>query len=181
MKQLYFIRHGLSEMNQQNLWSGQTDTPLTPKGHAQAKLAGEHIKKQGVAFDAIVSSPLQRAHDTAKHIAKHIDYAPNRILLQDLFKERHFGKLEGTSKFSIHAAEYFLNEAAIDKYDRVESLADLQRRADTAHEYLLSLGKDSILVVAHGAFGRALYRSVRDNSVSAKNIRYKNAKIVRFI
>lgn len=181
MKQLYFIRHGLSEMNKQNLWSGQTDTPLASKGHEQAKLAGATIKKQGVQFDVIVSSPLQRAHDTARHIAEHIDYAPDRIVVDDLFKERHFGSLEGTSKLSFHTAQYLLSEAAIDSYDNVESFVDLQRRADAAHQYLLSLGKNSVLVVAHGAFGRALYRSVRGNTISAKNIRYKNAQIVRFV
>lgn len=181
MKQLYFIRHGLSEMNQQNLWSGQTDTPLAPKGHEQARLAGKTIKKQGMQFDVIVSSPLQRAHDTAKHIAEHIDYAPDHILVHDLFKERNFGKLEGTSKFSIHTAEYLLSEASIDKYDDVETYVDLQRRADAAHEYLMSLGKDSVLVVAHGAFGRALHRSITNGSTSIQNIRYKNAQIVRFV
>lgn len=181
MKQLYFVRHGLSEMNKKNVWSGQTDTPLTPKGHEQAKLLGQHIQMKGLSFDLIVSSPLQRAHDTAKHIATYSKYPPDDIVTHDLFKERYFGSLEGTSKLSLHSIEYILNESAIDKYEGAEPLSELQRRADEAHQYVLSQGKNSVLVVAHGAFGRALYRSINGLSLSAKNIRYKNAHLVRFI
>ena len=180
MKHLYFIRHGLSEMNKQGTWSGHTDTPLSDEGHEQAKLAGKTAKQQGISFDVIVSSPLQRAHHTAKHVANHVDYPHENIMLHDLFKERHFGTLEGKRDFRI-SAEYVISEAAIDKYEGVEKMVDMQKRADDALEYLHSLDYDVVLVVAHGAFGRALHRSVNGLPVHKRVIRYKNAELVKLI
>lgn len=180
MKQLYFIRHGNSEMNRQNRWSGQIDTPLTPKGHKQAQHAGKLAHKQGFTVDVIVSSPLQRAYGTALHIATHLDYAPEHIIVNDLFKERNFGQLEG-KRHSIHTiAPYILNEAHVDKYGG-ETFEALQKRASEALEFLNTLDDDTILVVSHGAFGRALYRAAHDLPATHRRPRYKNAKIIRFL
>lgn len=181
MNQLYFMRHGVSEMNKLKRWSGHIDTPLAPEGHEQAKKAGLQAKGQGLYFDVIVSSPLQRAHHTAQHIATHIDYPHEKIIVHDLFKERYFGSLEGTPAFTLGTAKYLLDESAIDSQGDAESLESLQKRADKAFLYLQSLDNDAILVVAHGAFGRALYRSVHNLPLTKRNIRYKNAEIVRFI
>src|SRR3712207_2041072 len=60
MRRLYFIRHGESEFNKANKWTGSTDTPLTDTGHKQAKKAGKKLRDQGVVFDIIISSPSQR-------------------------------------------------------------------------------------------------------------------------
>ena len=180
MKYLYFVRHGLSEMNKQGTWSGNTDTPLAPKGHEQAKAAGLRAKQQGLAFDAIVSSPLQRAHHTAQHIATHTGYDHDKIVLNDLLKERGFGALEGTRNIKA-GAEYLLSEQNIDKYDNVESLENLQKRADQALAYLQSLDYDTVLVVAHGAFGRALYRAVNQLPITQRNVKFHNAEIIKFL
>lgn len=181
MKQLYFIRHGVSEMNKLKRWSGHIDTPLAPEGHEQAKKAGLQATEQGLRFDIIISSPLQRAHHTAQHIATHTGYPHEKIVVHDLFKERHFGSLEGMPAFTLGTTKYLLDEAAIDSQDNAESLKDLQKRADKAYAYLQNLDNDVILVVAHGAFGRALYRSVHNLPLTKRNIRYKNAEIVRFL
>ena len=66
MKKLYFIRHGLSEGNVQEIWSGSTDTPLHTEGRAQAKAAGQKAKK--LKIDLVVSSPMSRAKETAEII-----------------------------------------------------------------------------------------------------------------
>ena len=95
MKNLYFIRHGESEMNVAGLSSGHTDTALTKKGQDQADDAGASVAQQKIIIDRIISSPLKRAHHTAIGIVKHLDFDEDSIELLDLIKERNFGELEG--------------------------------------------------------------------------------------
>lgn len=180
MRYLYFVRHGLSEMNKLHQWSGHTDTPLAPEGHEQAKEAGKKARNEGLHFDLIVSSPLQRARHTAEYIAAHTNYPPEKIIFSDLFKERNYGKLEGKRHNIRTVAPYILSEAAIDKHTG-ESLAELQERADKALAYLRGLDYETILVVAHGTFGRALYRAANDLPVHHRQTRFKNAEIVKFL
>jgi probable phosphoglycerate mutase len=180
MKRLYFVRHGLSEMNIRGEMSGHIDTPLTPEGHEQAKRAGQKAREQGISFDIILSSPLQRAHDTAKHIARHVDYDENAIELHDFLKERHYGVLEGSKSIYVDP-RYMIDESVIDKHEGVEPLHEMQERANKAIEHIKSLDHDTVLIVAHGAIGRALYRAVNNLPINKRNIRYKNAEIVRFI
>ncbi len=180
MKQLYFIRHGLSELNKVNAMAGHTDTPLTEEGHQQAKLAGKKARERGMSFDIIVSSPLQRAHHTAAHVAKAIDYPQEKIEVNKLFKERNFGSIEGKPADKI-GVDYFADESAIDHLPEVETLQQLQRRANRALAYLHELGHDTVLVVAHGSFGRALYRAVKGLPITERDIRYQNAEFIRFL
>lgn len=169
-------------MNKQNRWSGHTDTPLAPEGHEQAKKAGIKAQQEGLIFDIIVSSPLQRAHNTAQHIATHTGYPHETIVLHDLFKERNFGALEGTHALNLKTSvKYLLDESAIDSLEGAETLAELQQRANKAYTYLQTLDHETVLVVAHGAFGRALYRSVHNMPITKRNVRYQNAEVVRFI
>lgn len=180
MKTVYFIRHGQSVMNTQNVWSGYTDTPLTSHGHEQAKKAGQIAKEQGLTFDLIISSPLQRAHNTAQHVATALEYPHEKIVLHDDLKERNFGSLEGKS-FIPHAAKYARGEHHLDFYDGVEALIDLQARMDRFRDHLFSLPHDTILVAAHGASGRALYRSIHNLPITKRNIRFHNAEIHKFL
>jgi 2,3-bisphosphoglycerate-dependent phosphoglycerate mutase len=167
-------------MNTGNLWSGSTDTPLTEHGHEQAKLAGKFAQEQGFQFDLIISSPLRRAHHTAQHVADSINYPHQNILLHEGLKERDFGSLEG-KKYAPYTAKYLLGEHHLDVHEGVEALADLQKRMDAFHEYLRTLPHDTILVAAHGASGRALYRSVKGLPITHRNTRFKNAEIHKFL
>ncbi|HET7060261.1 MAG TPA: histidine phosphatase family protein [Candidatus Saccharimonadales bacterium] len=180
MKQLYFIRHGESEFNAAHVWNGSSDTPLTPKGREQAKLAGQRARQQGLAFDVIISSPLSRAHDTAKHVASELDYPHDKIILSDHFIERDFGNLEGR-KDLVAGTKYFIDESAIDPYDGVERLQDLQKRMDDFLAYLHSLPHDTILVVGHGGSGRALRRAIHKEPLGKRGKSLGNAELVRFI
>lgn len=181
MKQLYFVRHGLSEMNKKGVFAGHTDTPLAEEGHEQAKKAGKQARAKNLSFDVIVSSPLQRAHHTARHIAAHTEYPHENIILDDRFKERNYGVLEGAKAKSLLGARYYLDESIIDNQQDVESLEDLQNRANEALKFLQSLDHDIVLVVAHGAFGRALYRAVNNLPITKRDVRYANAEIIRFL
>ena len=146
VKRLYFIRHGESTFNANHAWNGSSDMPLTPKGREQAKEAGRKAREAGLVFDVIISSPLSRALDTAKLVASELDYPKDHILVRYQYVERAFGKLEGRRDL-VAGTKYFIDESAIDPYDGVERLADLQKRMDDFLEYVQSLPHDTILVV----------------------------------
>jgi len=180
MKHLYFVRHGLSEANAARQWSGHTDHPLLPEGHEQAKRTAQLVKQQGLQFDIIVSSPLQRAHHTAQHIATAVNYPHENILLHEGFKERHFGELEGQHNQAAQDA-YKLDESSLDVHKGVERFVDMQWRAQEMIDYLHTLPHDTILVVAHGSFGRALRRAVIKAPLHERGKSIDNAELVKFI
>ena len=182
MKHLYFIRHGLSEANKAGVWSGSlTDTPLAPEGHEQAKKAGANARANSLCFDIIISSPMDRAHQTAKHISNAVNYPHNNIILHDSFVERSFGELEGKTGNAELFAHYGQDESSIDIYNDVERLVDLQWRAQEALNYLHTLPQDTILVVSHGAFGRALRRAINKEPLNIPIDAIPNAEIIKLI
>ena len=66
--QLYFIRHGESTANQDQVYQGWTEVHLSEKGHKQARKLCDYFLKQGITFNTIYSSPLFRASETASHL-----------------------------------------------------------------------------------------------------------------
>jgi len=145
MKHLYLVRHGHTEMNERGLFSGQTETPLTEKGRAQATAAGKQAKD--LHIDYIISSPLSRAHDTARIIARAIGYPEDKIELNDLLLERHFGSAEG----AVYSREFDMESVA-----DAESLDALKKRSAEIWDYLQTVPADNILVITHGSAGRML-------------------------
>ncbi len=168
MKKLYFIRHGLSVMNQQGVFSGSIDTPLTDEGRKQAKQAGKLARDFGI--DYIVSSPLARALETAQIIAGEIGYPTRDIHVNDLFVERHFGELEGKP---------WSPDLNLDGISDIETVDSLLERAKLALDWLHTLPADNILVVSHGSFGRALRRHILPEAIFEERI--PNAQIVAWV
>ncbi|MFA5004471.1 MAG: histidine phosphatase family protein [Candidatus Saccharimonadales bacterium] len=177
MKRLYFVRHGLSEMNLSGHVSGSTETPLAAEGKAQAKLAGEHAK--ALHIDHIIASPLSRAYDTAKIIAKEVGYPTDKIELNSLLIERHFGSLEGT---------VWTPDLDLDGFADVESHDNLKNRVILALEYVQTLPAENVLIVSHGATGR-MFRHVIEPNIPFRSTdpdvrhatRFENAKIVQLL
>lgn len=180
MKKLYFVRHGETAFNRARKWAGSTDLELTRRGHRQAKHAGKTMSKRGLSVDVIVSSPLKRARQTAEHIAEHIDYPLTSIVIYDDLTERNFGVFEGNSQIR-KGTSYAHDESAIDDYEGVETLAELQARAEATLAYLHTLPYETILVVGHGAHGRALRRAVRDEPLHKRGHAFANAELVELI
>ena len=184
MINLFFIRHGESESNLADVSGGRTDVPLTDKGILQAEEAGKSIKESGIHFDLIISSPMQRAHDTAKGIASHLDYNVDEIeILQDLI-ERDFGELDNKNMvrdFDISYDDYFNDERIIDDILNVEKLEVLYKRAQKALEYLKTRPEKNILVTAHGAFGRSLMRVINKQPYFESIKSIENAKLIKLI
>lgn len=65
---LYLIRHGETDWNASHRWQGHADIPLNQRGLRQAQLVAQQLQAEGVQFDAIYSSDLTRAYQTAWQI-----------------------------------------------------------------------------------------------------------------
>ena len=91
------IRHGESVWNRDNLFTGWTDVPLSPKGKKEAKEAGKYLKKEGIKFDIAFNSVLKRAIDTYEIVLKEIN---QEIPVKHSWRlnERHYGALQGLNK-----------------------------------------------------------------------------------
>ena len=170
MTHLYFVRHGLSQLNVDGKIAGVTDTPLVPEGKTQAKRAGKKAKNLGI--EHIITSPLSRAHETAKIIAKEIGYPEEKIEVNPLFTERNFGSLEGTD---------YRPDIDFDGISDAEKTHEFLSRAGLAIKYLHSLPYNKILVVSHGATGRALRHNLFEDQPFHLPIKYKNADLVEWI
>lgn len=93
---VYFVRHGESEANRKHVFAGQRDDcALTDLGREQAHAAGEDIKRQGLKFDRIMCSPLQRTHQTATIIAEEIGFDAEKIIIDPRITEYDMGSLTG--------------------------------------------------------------------------------------
>ena len=170
MKHLYFMRHGLSVMNQQGIFSGRNDTPLSKEGIKQCHKAAEQLK--GVSIDAIVASPMARTMDSAKIIAQEIGFPEDKIIINDLFMERSFGPLEGTK---------YTRLTNLDETNGVEHSTSLIDRAKAGLAFLSGVNGDTILVVSHGAIGRAL-RNVLVPELDYHQVEgFNNAEVVKLI
>ncbi len=95
---IYFIRHGESEANERNLFTGHLDSPLTRLGIEQAKQAGRAIARKRLVFDEIHVSPLQRARFTAQKIAEVSVNTAATLHVSDALLERHLGLFQGGNK-----------------------------------------------------------------------------------
>lgn len=90
-----WIRHGVTEWNQQGKIQGVTDIPLSPEGIAQAKLLAERLFAEGGQWQGIISSDLQRAEQTAAIIADRLELP---LVTDARLRERSFGQAEGTTE-----------------------------------------------------------------------------------
>ncbi|MBQ7153905.1 MAG: 2,3-diphosphoglycerate-dependent phosphoglycerate mutase [Clostridia bacterium] len=102
---LVLIRHGESEWNKLNLFTGWTDVDLSEKGHEEAKEAGRLLKAEGYDFDICYTSYLKRAIHTLNHVLDEMDRAWLPVVKTWRLNERHYGALQGLNK-SETAAKY---------------------------------------------------------------------------
>ena len=98
MMKLVLIRHGESEWNRLNLFTGWTDVDLSEKGHEEARAAGKLLKAEGYDFDLCYTSYLKRAIHTLYHILDEMDRAWLPVVKSWKLNERHYGALQGLNK-----------------------------------------------------------------------------------
>ena len=105
MYKLVLIRHGESEWNKLNLFTGWTDVDLTEKGVEEAKNGGILLKEEGFSFDIAYTSVLKRAIRTLWIVMDELDLMWIPVIRDWRLNERHYGALQGLNKAET-AAKY---------------------------------------------------------------------------
>ena len=171
MKNILLIRHGQSEWNKLNLFTGFKNIELSEQGIEEANKAGQNFKNLDIKFNIVFTSELKRAQETAKIILQKLDQwdflnNQGKIISNINLNERDYGDLTGLNKKE--TAEKF-GEEQVHKWRRGysdqppngESLEDVVRRVTKYFEEVIkpaiqSDENDNILIAAHGNSLRAL-------------------------
>ncbi len=95
---LVLVRHGQSEWNLKNLFTGWKDPGLTETGEEEARTAGRKLKEMGLSFDVAFTSALKRAQDTLDIILKELGQEDLPIVRDQALNERDYGDLTGLNK-----------------------------------------------------------------------------------
>lgn len=187
---LVLLRHGESEANFQNYWTGWLDVALTEKGMQQAMEAGRKMNEQGLVFDIVYTSVLKRAIKTSQLALEEMNQLYLPVQKTWRLNERHYGALVGKNKTEMKK-EY--GEEQVKKWRRgyrevppLVSENHFDRRYDSLDPRLLShgeslemtvervvplwqdelaphlLGGKNVLVVGHGNSLRALTKYLED-------------------
>jgi 2,3-bisphosphoglycerate-dependent phosphoglycerate mutase len=162
MARLVLLRHGESQWNLENRFTGWVDVPLSPRGNQEAQHAGEKLRS--FTFDRAFTSVLVRANDTLRLVLEVIGQTAIPIEKDKALNERMYGELQGLNKAET-AKKYGEQQVKIWRrsYDvrppGGESLKDTAERVLPYYERTIKpylLKGESILVAAHGNSLRAL-------------------------
>jgi probable phosphoglycerate mutase len=149
---MLLVRHGQSSWNAEGRWQGRADPPLTALGERQAREAAQALG----TFDALVSSPLQRARRTAELIGDELGIGP--VFTFDDLAEREVGPWTGLTFEEIHLTW----PGAIDRREWPEGFEDddalVGRAMRALAELVRRFGGSTVLVVTHGGVLHALER-----------------------
>jgi probable phosphoglycerate mutase len=161
MLKIYLARHGQDEDNENGILNGRRDTPLTNLGLGQTWTLAREIKRVELTFDAVYSSPLQRAYVTAETVTDSLGIA-KPVIMPKLI-ERDFGMMTGRSTTEIVALcepdvvyadpiTYFLSP------DGAETFPQLIERGKRVIMEVQCRHRDgSVLLVTHGDIGKMIY------------------------
>jgi 2,3-bisphosphoglycerate-dependent phosphoglycerate mutase len=161
---LVLVRHGQSEWNLKNLFTGWRDPGLTEKGHEEAKEAGRKLAARGLKFDIAYTSVLERAQATCRHILDAVGQAGLETVENLALNERDYGDLSGLNKDDARAK---WGEDQVHVWRRSydvpppggESLRDTGARVWPYYMHVIQphvLRGETVLVAAHGNSLRAL-------------------------
>jgi broad specificity phosphatase PhoE len=153
------LRHGLTELNRDKRVGGHTDVPLLEVGRQQAKAARAEFA--GTPYDLVISSPLQRAIETATIVTA---LQPGELVIEPLCIERFFGQMEGLTRpqveqrfpqvvyLQIDQIGYSLNPPGGESYEA------LRRRAEQFLENRLAkYGGHRLVISSHQAFMQQMH------------------------
>ncbi|MEQ1937076.1 2,3-bisphosphoglycerate-dependent phosphoglycerate mutase [Mesorhizobium sp. CN5-321] len=161
---LVLVRHGQSEWNLKNLFTGWRDVDLTEQGVAEAKAAGAKLKARGLTFDIAFTSALKRAQRTCGIILDELGQGDLKTVRDQALNERDYGDLSGLNKDD---ARQKWGEEQVHVWRRSydvqppggESLKDTGARVWPYYLHDLQphvLGGGTVLVAAHGNSLRAM-------------------------
>ncbi|WP_455478095.1 2,3-bisphosphoglycerate-dependent phosphoglycerate mutase [Bartonella sp. B10] len=161
---LVLIRHGQSEWNVKNLFTGWKNPDLTEKGHTEAITAGRNLKAAGLKFDIAYTSALQRAQKTAQHILEQMGQSDLQLIKTPILNERDYGDLSGLNKDEVRQ-QWGQEQVQIWRRSYAtappngESLRDTGARIWPYYLYHIQphiLRSQTVLIAAHGNSLRAL-------------------------
>ncbi|MDP8997179.1 MAG: 2,3-bisphosphoglycerate-dependent phosphoglycerate mutase [Pseudomonadota bacterium] len=165
---LVLVRHGQSEWNLKNLFTGWKDPDLSPKGVEEAKAAGQRLKAKGLKFDLCFTSALTRAQHTLDLILSELGQTGLPITRDQALNERDYGELTGLNKDDARAK--FGEEQVLiwrRSYDvpppKGESLKDTLARSLPYYMHHIQpqvLSGKNVLVAAHGNSLRSLIMAI---------------------
>lgn len=98
MKKIVLLRHGQSEWNLENRFTGWTDVDLTPEGEAEARRAGELLREAGFDFRIAYTSYLRRAVHTLDAVLRTMRLDWIEVNRSWRLNEKHYGVLQGLNK-----------------------------------------------------------------------------------
>lgn len=164
MGKLVLVRHGQSQWNLENRFTGWVDVPITPLGEQEAHRAGKELKATGIRFDLAFVSELIRANQTLEVILDELGRKDLPVRKDKALNERHYGDLQGLDKAEtvkkFGEAQVHIWRRSFDvKPPNGESLKDTaDRTLPYFHAEILPLVKagKSVLVSAHGNSLRAI-------------------------
>jgi len=143
MAQLALVRHGESQWNLENRFTGWVDVDLTPKGIEEAKAAGELLKNSRIEFQKTYTSLLKRAIKTHFNILDVMDCLWYPVIRDYRLNERHYGALQGLNKEET-AKKYGDEQVKIWRrsFDVLPPLLDASSEMNPLHDHRYSkLGK----------------------------------------
>ena len=161
---LVLVRHGESEWNWLNLFTGWRNPDLTDKGLIEARVAGRMIRDHGVKFDIAFTSVLKRAQRTLDIILSELNQPDVPIIRDQALNERDYGELSGLNK---DEARQKWGEAQVQLWRRSydvappggESLADTLARVKPYYDSTIwpqITQSKNVIIAAHGNSLRAL-------------------------
>ena len=165
---LVLVRHGQSEWNLQNLFTGWKDPALTEKGVGEAKAAGQRLKAKGLKFDLCFTSALSRAQNTLQLMLTELGQTGLPETRDQALNERDYGELTGLNKDDARAK---WGEEQVHVWRRSydvpppggESLKDTLARSLPYYMHKIQphvLEGKSVLVAAHGNSLRSLIMAI---------------------
>lgn len=178
-----FLRHGESTGNAESRWQGQSEYPLTERGRAQATALANRWKAEGVKFDLVISSTLQRARETAEIIASSLNVP---LEFDEVWLERDIGEMEGLTNEEVQQKP---RPAYITPYDSIGGDGEgdwaLFLRAGQALHRLLKRPAGSYLIVSHGGMLNQLMHAIvgvaHHADPSGVRFRFENTSFARVV
>ena len=190
MTSIYLVRHGQTAWNREEIFRGRTDVPLDETGLKQAELAGEYLKE--VEIDAIYSSPLSRALETAEKIAR---FHNLKVQPFEGIVDMSFGNWEGHAHQEIKKNDSetyrrWREEPHLVRLPGGESLDDVRVRSMAALEEVTRKHPGKALVlVSHRVVNKVLicgilgldnshFWQIRQDPTAINLIQYRNGKYI---
>ena len=145
MTMLGLIRHGVTDWNAAGKIQGQTDIPLNSEGRRQAEVLADWLQQDGIPWDAIYSSDLQRAYKTASIIADTLQLT--EVHVDPRIRERVLGcgRLDGGGTVARYGES--LEGAGMEAEERI-----IARGKQFLDDLLAAKGGQRLLIVSHGGF-----------------------------